>query len=712
MKPLLFINLFLLAFTINGQNTIKGNVRDPGGEAVIGANVYLLDTYDGATTDIEGNFNFETFETGSQTLIVSFIGFHEYQKELTIGRDEELQISLKEKIDELNAVVISAGSFNASDEAKKVIMKSVDVVTTAGATADIAGALNTLPGTQTVGETGRLFVRGGDGYETKTFIDGMVVHNEYSPSAPNTPSRSRFSPFIFKGTSFSTGGYSAEYGQALSSALILDSKDVAAITRSDISLMSVGADVAHTHVWDRSSFSGKVSYSNLTPYFELMKQRLKWDKAPEEWMGNFAYRKEAGNSGLLKLYGNFSTATLDLFQEEIGDPTLTYPVGIDNDYSYLNAVYRDAINAKWAVKLGIADTRSFQKSMEGDNGIENELTGNHVKAVLLYTPSDRINLQAGGEVLRTENVQKYLADTSTLRQSYSRNIMSSHIETEGYISKDLVIRAGGRFEFNSLNKATNVSPRLSLAIRAGEHGQVSFAHGRFYQSAPDQYLFLEPNLDQERSTHWITNYQWSTGRRTFRAEAYRKTYDHLVKGTSTDLRNTGDGYATGFDLWWRDGDTFDGLDYWISYSFLDTERDYRDYPGRYTPGFASKHNLSVVFKKWIERITSQVGATYTFSTPRAYTDLNMEGFQQARTPSFHDLSVNISYLMNSQVIVHALVNNVLGVNNVFGYEYAGQPDGDGIYARRAITPAAKRFFFIGVFITLSKVKSINQLPNL
>ena len=102
-------------------------------------------------------------------------------------------------------VVITAGAFEASDEKKAVILNSIDIVTTAGATADIAGALNTLPGTQAVGEEGRLFVRGGAAYETRTFIDGLFVQNPYNASVPNLPARGRFSPFLFKGTSFSTG---------------------------------------------------------------------------------------------------------------------------------------------------------------------------------------------------------------------------------------------------------------------------------------------------------------------------------------------------------------------------------------------------------------------------------------------------------------------------------------------------------------------------
>src|SRR4029078_13326178 len=130
------------------------------------------------------------------------------------GNEINLTISLKEEINQLDAVVISAGSFTAGSEKRRKILKAIDIATTAGATADIAGALNTLPGTTKVGETGKLFVRGGDDSESRTFIDGMVVLNPYGASAPNTPTRTRFMPFMFKGTSFSTGGYAAEYGQA------------------------------------------------------------------------------------------------------------------------------------------------------------------------------------------------------------------------------------------------------------------------------------------------------------------------------------------------------------------------------------------------------------------------------------------------------------------------------------------------------------------
>ena len=80
------------------------------------------------------------------------------------------------------------------------VLKPLDVVTTASALGDYIGALQTLPGTSTVAEDGRLFVRGGDAEETQTFIDGIRVFSPYTPTTNNIPSRGRYSPFLFDGT--------------------------------------------------------------------------------------------------------------------------------------------------------------------------------------------------------------------------------------------------------------------------------------------------------------------------------------------------------------------------------------------------------------------------------------------------------------------------------------------------------------------------------
>src|SRR6185369_14835869 len=192
-RPILALILFTISVSLSAQTKIKGIVKDTKGEPLPGVNLMIKDSYDGTSSLTDGAFSMISEEKGRRILIASFIGYKTFEQAVDLNDNEiNLTISLKEEINQLDAVVISAGSFTAGDEKRRTILKAVDIATTAGATADIAGALNTLPGTQKVGETGRLFVRGGTGNETRTFIDGMVVLNAYNPSAPNTPSRGRF----------------------------------------------------------------------------------------------------------------------------------------------------------------------------------------------------------------------------------------------------------------------------------------------------------------------------------------------------------------------------------------------------------------------------------------------------------------------------------------------------------------------------------------
>src|SRR5687768_6415189 len=337
MKTLVTLFFLTTALQGSGQIKISGRISDERGEVIPGANVFLEDTYDGASSNVAGRFEFVTHEQGKRILVVKFVGYKDFSKEIQIlHQDFVLDVILKETINELQAVTISAGAFTASEASRRTIFRALDIATTAGATADIAGALNTLPGTQKVGESGRLFVRGGDGNEARTFIDGMVVMDAYGPAAPNAPSRGRFLPFMFKGTSFSTGGYSAEYGQALSSALILTSRDREETRRTDIGLLSVGADVAHTEVWNRSSATAKVQYTNLRPYTGLISQRIDWIDAPASIEGVGVYRTNVGKDGILKFYQNFNRSNFSLSHHDIADESIKTRFEQTNTYSYSN----------------------------------------------------------------------------------------------------------------------------------------------------------------------------------------------------------------------------------------------------------------------------------------------------------------------------------------------------------------------------------------
>lgn len=719
MKAVFTILLIALTTVTFAQIKVSGKVTDEKGEPVIGANVMIKDSYDGISTDAEGSFTFTTTETGKQILVVTSIGYK--VSEVTIElleKNVEITINLKEEFNELEAVVISAGSFTAGEDKRRTILKAVDIATTAGATADIAGALNTLPGTTKVGETGRLFVRGGDDSEARTFIDGMVVLNSYEVSAPNTPSRNRFMPFMFKGTSFSTGGYSAEYGQALSSALVLNSKDKAEMNQTDIGILSVGGEVAHTQVFDKSSISAKIGYTDISPYYKIIDQRVDWKDPYKSLVGNAAFRQQIGsNGGYLKLYGNYSDAKLSMYEHDIAEPQNKQLYEIKNKYAYGNAAYQQPLNEKWLVRGGLSYSFSDNAvKIEGTPMNEKE-KGAHMKAVLENSVTDKIEVRFGTEILtRSYVASRYDEESDQMQtQGFDELISGTFAETEFYLSNTIVARAGARLEYNNLIDNVSVDPRVSIAYKPFEKGQFSFAYGKFRQTAKNQYVRVNNELNNEKAEHFILNYQVITDHRTFRVETYYKKYADLVKFGNTEqtvINNKGNGFARGAEVFWRDSKTVKNVDYWISYSFLDTKRDYLNYPYEAMPTYASKHNLSIVYKHFINKLKSQVGITYSYGSPRPYNNSNEEKFNAGRTPSYQDLSANVAYLPKNWLIVYVSCTNLLGRDNIFGYAYSETPDMDGVYAERAIKQPAAHFLLVGIFITLSKNKSVNQLPNL
>jgi len=157
------------------------------------------------------------------------------------------------------------------------------------------------------------------------------------------------------------------------------------------------------------------------------------------------------------------------------------------------------------------------------------------------------------------------------------------------------------------------------------------------------------------------------------------------------------------DIFFRDQKTFSNGDYWISYSYIDTKRDYKNYPTTAIPTYVSNHNLSFVFKYWIEKISSQIGGSYSFASGRTYFNPNDNDFLSDRTKPYHDLSLNISYLTDifkKFTIIHLLVSNVLGLDQVYQYRFQEVPGADGIYPSYEVKPPAKRFLFLGVFISI------------
>ena len=717
LRLLFFITFTLLQTQAFAQAIIQGKVLDEKGLPLPGANVQLKGSFEGATSAQDGVYQFETSLSGDQVLVFKFLGFK--TQELTISLDQnvlEIQpIRLIEEITEMNSVTISAGAMEASDASKSVILKPLDIVTTPSAMGDIMGAFQTLPGTSTVGNDGRLFVRGGDASEVGIYIDGMRVGNAYGTTTGNVPTRTRFNPNLFKGTFFSTGGYSAEYGQALSSALALNTKDLSIRSQGDLSVMSIGGGYSHTLANEKQSITASANYFNLGPYQGLIKQEIDFDSAPHGWDLEVAAQKKLGKNGLLKVMARTESGGMSLWQPLPGTEKKIL-VDLKNNYSYAQANWRTLLNNDWTVFAGISYSKNFDNLAYDSLIIERKKELAHLKGTATKDFSDRLSAKFGVEHFIHPYSEKLVNED--LKRDFDDHETYIFTEWDFYLNKDLVFRGGLRAGSSTVADEKWLDPRFSIAYQLSDKGQLSFAAGSFHQLPVENFRVLNSNLQNSESNHLILNYLYSKEGFTFRAETFYKSYDQLVTfeglpDSPEGLKNGGSGYAKGIDFFFRDRETFKNTDYWITYSFVDSKRSFNQYKTEVQPSFAPKHNISVVVKHFIVPLKSQIGASFAFNDGYSYTDPNLDNAEMnAKTKSFQNISLSWSYLPKPNLIIHLACTNVLGRENVFGYTFSPKMNSQGVFEAIPQGQVAPRFLFLGIFLTLSKDKTANNLNNL
>lgn len=717
IRVLLF-TFFLLNQNITfGQTIISGKVLDEKGISLPGANIFIKGSFDGTSSDTSGEFTFETSESGDQLLVISMMGFKTRELPILLSgsRLEIDPINLIEEFNEMNTVTISAGAMEASDEKKSVILRPLDIVTTPSAMGDIVGAFQTLPGTSTVGNDGRLFVRGGDASEVGIFIDGMRVGNAYGTTAGNVPTRTRFNPNLFKGTFFSTGGYSAEFGQALSSTLALNTKDLAIRSQGDLSIMSVGGGYAHTLANDKRSISVSGNIFDLKPYQNIIKQDFDWERAPYGLDLEIAAQHKLNKGGLVKVLARTETGGMKLWQPLPGVEGKGILLDLKNNYSYAQTNWRKVYEKGWTLFGGVSYSRN--KDFINFDGLNVERKNNlsHLKFSTIKDFSDRLSAKTDIEYF-IHNYSEALVE-EYLSRSFDEKEAYVFTEWDWYLSKKFVLRGGLRAGHSRLAAEQWLDPRVSLAYKLSENGTLSLASGRFHQLPVENFRVLNQNLKNVESKHLILNYLYQKDGITFRAETFYKSYENLVRfegipQAPQNLRNDGSGFAKGFDFFFRDQKTIKNTDYWITYSFINSERSFNQFETRVQPDFAPKHNFSVVVKHFVPSLKSQIGTSYAFNDGYKFTDPNIPGEMNSKTSAFQNLSISWSYLPKPNLIIHAAVTNVLGNENIFGYSFAQNPNEQGQFESLPIGQPAPRFLFLGIFLTLSKDKKANQLNNL
>ena len=738
--------IYLLFFSFMYSAIIVGTVKDEEGSPIIYANVYLKDTFDGTSSDDKGSFAFETYETGNQTLIISFIGYESYEKEYNVDENLTLDIILKQLITRADEVVITAGSFGASDDEKVIVLDPIDIVTVASSRGEISGALEALPGTQPQADKEGVYVRGGDASEAKQIVDGMLIQNPYFSDVPDIPQRGRFEPFDFQGTAFSQGGYSAQYGQALSA--IVDLKtwtrfgDFNANTFG-ITPLSLGYGRGYGN--DSTACGINIDYSNIE-YFQnfnnssnFIKSRVDFTSPPEGLEIKTNYAKKFKN-GIYKYIGRITDYSLGTREADIGSG-----FNLDNKNLFLLSTYRGKISKNWRAQFGI----SYSENLNDAEIISEDFI-------------DPLDIDSYDDLfqLRTVFTKKFLGrskinfgihlfDQSSefINYTYEFNendesdestfdppdlvmidefLSTAFTELDLRLFKNFAINAGIRYENSKLLDKSSFSPRFSSAIKVTKNSQISYAYGVYYQTPDmgfDQWYrqnnldvdFNNSGLDFEKSIHNILNYEWSKKKKTIRFEIFNKKYENLVVSNSTDcgfevcknnLSNQGFGYSRGAELFWRSNQTIDGIgkDIWIAYSYLDSKRKFKQFSNEIIPSFASNHKLTFIYKNAFklkngDGFNTSLAITGTSGYPY-YDPFRNEQFESDPYLSFDIGGSYLPQVDDGFMVVFFNISNPFGYRNSFGYNFVDF-DSTELDSPDEKLPGSLRSVFIGCFMFFS-----------
>lgn len=750
MKYILTAAFIFLSVCGYAQVKVSGHITDNKNKLLPGASIVLKDTYDGATSDSLGNYSFVTEEQGEHQLIVSISGYNPVLQKITIGgADISQNIALKEQITELKAVIISAGSFEASDKNKGAVLSALDIVTTASANGDLTSAFKSMPGTQQVGESEGLFVRGGTATESRIFIDGNLVNNFFYSSTPGIATRGRFNPFLFKGTIFTTGGYSALYGQALSSALILESNDMPERTEADlgVSVVGVGGGIQHLAKNKKSSWGVSYNYTNLALAFNVIKQKQDFYILPLVHQGDANFRIKTKSGGFIKYFGYISTNKTGFRSTDIDTAIIKDAFSINNLNTYQNINWKDKIGRGWKINTGLSFSTNkdeiksetqdiFNNKYVITNPVFYEFKNFNVVSRAKYAQARLVfekklkalnAIRFGAEYFHSNENSTFTQNNGKIStDEVQDNFVAGFAETDIYVTNNLAAKIGTRLEHSAIINKWNVAPRVSLAYKFPNNSQASFAYGIFYQNPERKYLPTTADLDYSRAAHYILQFLKQTKDYTFRTEVFYKEYNDLYKtGVNTNFRevatsNNGYGNAKGIELFWRDKKTFKNVDYWISYSFLDTKRNFLNYPSAIQPSFAASHTAAFVFKRFVLPWKTGFNFSYNFATGRPYYRIAYNNAQNkyeitdaGKTINYNSMSFSVNYLPNlgkknaKTFAVWVLgINNVLGQKQVFSYNY----NYNGT-KKEEVTPPSKRFVFIGCFLSFGIDRTQDAINN-
>ena len=281
--------------------------------------------------------------------------------ELSLARDAGFATSV--------AVVASAPT--AAPAAETVA--PVQVLRTPGALDNVYRTLQTLPGVAATEEFGsRLSVRGGSPDQNLTMMDGVEVHDPYRLFGLT----SAFNPETIQRFELATGGFSAKYGDRLSSLLVVENRDGrtgSGMMNGSASLSITDANVVLEGGLPKGA-KGSWLVTGRRTYYDLVAERITDQDFPafQDLQARASWAPSAGTRVTAFSLTSRQAAALEIDED---DARGEFQDDTDNDLAWLRLDATLGTRGQSHTTFGFSDTRStfgidasFQNTSQRSNG--------------------------------------------------------------------------------------------------------------------------------------------------------------------------------------------------------------------------------------------------------------------------------------------------------------------------------------------------------
>lgn len=271
------------------QVTIHGKVIDQANKPLEFATVKIKGTAIGTTTGLDGGYRLTTAPTDTIVVIFTCIGYDEERRTLlNASGNVTLNMRMRENAKVLGEVEVTeirkqTGSMQNID--------SKDYRLAADATGgSVESLLGTLAGVSSSNELSAQYsVRGGTYDENSVYINGIEVYRPQLITSGQQEGLSIINPDLVGSIGFSTGGFTAEYGDKMSSALDITYRQPEAFEGS-LALSLMGGSLAIGQSSKHFSQLHGVRYKRNTSMLGSLETKGEYDPTFFDYQTNLVYK--------------------------------------------------------------------------------------------------------------------------------------------------------------------------------------------------------------------------------------------------------------------------------------------------------------------------------------------------------------------------------------------------------------------------------------